>query len=312
MILSITLNPCVDQVLVIEGLKAHDTNRVVRVEEDAGGKGVNLSRVVAELGGDTVATGFLGGVPGLLIRAVLAEQGVRNSFVEVADSTRTNTSVEDGSGRPPTTFNARGPLVTEADLHRLIGWVEELAAQSRWIAVGGSIPPGLKPDVFRTFIEVGRAAGAKVLLDADGEAQRLGFEAKPDLVKPNEKECARLLDRPVETDEEALTAVDQLYARLGGGEKIAIISRGKQGAVMRCGDGRFLGRSPEVESRSTIGSGDSLLGAFLWAKESGHSLAESLRWGLAAGAATAVTDGSQIARRPIAELLYNDATVSRR
>lgn len=310
MVLSLTLNPCVDQVLVIDGLKPHDTNRVVRLEEDAGGKGVNLSRVVAELGGDTVASGFLGGNAGLLIRGVLAEQGVRNSFIEVGESTRTNVSVEDGSGKPPTTFNARGPEISPEELHRLLGWFEELCPQARWVAVGGSLPPGVPKDVFKRLIEVGHAAGAKVLLDADGEAQKHGLEARPDMVKPNADECARLLGRPIETDEEALAAVDELYERIGGGEKIALVSRGKHGAVMRCAEGRFLGISPTVESKSTIGSGDSLLGAFLWALEAGKSPSVAFRWGLAAGAATATTDGSCIAKRVTVESLFDAATVS--
>ncbi|MGV3615509.1 MAG: 1-phosphofructokinase family hexose kinase [Fimbriimonas sp.] len=310
MILSLTLNPCVDQVLVIDGLKPHDTNRVVRVEEDAGGKGVNLSRVVAEMGGDTVASGFLGGNPGLLVRGVLAEQGVRNSFVEVKGTTRTNVSVEDGSGRPPTTFNARGPQISEEELHRLLGWFEELAPQARWIAMGGSLPPGVPVEIFARLIEVAHAAGARVLLDADGEAQRHGMRARPDMVKPNSHECARLLERPIETDTDALAAVDELYAQLGGGEKIALISRGKRGAVMRCGEGRFFGHSPEVEAKSTIGSGDSLLGALLWSLEQGKPASVAFRWGLAAGAATAMTDGCDIARRATVESLFEAAVVT--
>lgn len=309
MILSVTLNPCVDQMLTIDGLKPFDTNRVSRADEDAGGKGVNLSRVVAEMGGDTVATGFLGGTTGLFVRAVLAEQGVRNSFVEVAGSTRTNVSVEDGTGRPPTTFNARGPEISEPELHRLLGWLEELASEASWIAIGGSLPPGVPTDIFRTLVELGHRAGTKVLLDADGEAQRLGLEAGPDLIKPNSPECSRLLGRTIATDEEALAAVEEMYARQGGGEKIAIMSRGKRGAVMRCAEGRYLGVSPEVVPVSTIGSGDSLLGAFLWALESGKSPAESLSWGLAAGAATAMTDGSQIARKSAVEDLVGQALV---
>jgi 1-phosphofructokinase family hexose kinase len=309
MILSLTLNPCVDQVLTIDGLKPHDTNRVKFSAEDAGGKGVNLSRVVAEMGGDTVATGFLGGTTGLFVRAVLAEQGVRNSFIEVAGSTRTNVSVEDGTGKPPTTFNERGPEISEAELHRLIGWLEELAHEATWIAIGGSLPPGVPTDIFRTLIEIGHASNARVLLDADGDPQRLGFDAKPDMVKPNSPECSRLLGRPIVSDEDALSAVDEIYERMGGGERIALLSRGKRGAVMRCAEGRFLGRSPEVEVRSTIGSGDSLLGAFLWAYESGKGLDTALRWGLAAGAATATTGGAEIARKVTVDNLFERALV---
>src|SRR5690348_1023172 len=111
MILSVTLNPCVDHTLFVEGLRPHQRNKILRLETDAGGKGINLSRIVAELGGDAVATGLVGGDSGRLVAAALERQGVRNDFVEVAGETRRNFSVESGDG-DPTTFNAVGPEVT--------------------------------------------------------------------------------------------------------------------------------------------------------------------------------------------------------
>lgn len=311
MILSVTLNPCIDQVLVVDELKPHDTNRVTHIEQDAGGKGVNLSRVVAELGGETVATGFLGGISGLFVRSVLSAQGVHNSFIEVAGETRTNVSVEDGTGKPPTTLNERGPHILEAEMARLLGWMEELAPRANWVAMGGSLPPGVPTDIFRTLAKLFRSAGCKVLIDADGEPAKLGLEAKPDLIKPNSPECARLLGRPIETDEEAHQAARELYEKLGGREQIALISRGRRGAVMCTAEGVFQGSSPDVVVKSTIGSGDSLLGAMLWAMEEGKSHEEALRWGLAAGAATATTNGSEIAKRAKVEELFEHAKVWR-
>ncbi|RYG87162.1 1-phosphofructokinase family hexose kinase, partial [bacterium] len=102
-----------------------------------------------------------------------------------------------------------------------------------------------------------------------------------------------------------------LYEMLGRGEAIAVLSRGAAGAIMTLAAGTYVGYSPKVEARSTIGSGDSLLGAMLWALESGQPPEEALRWGLAAGAATALTDGSEIARRPVVERLYAEASVER-
>src|SRR5690554_5389719 len=101
MILTITLNPAVDRVVFVEGLKVGDTNRVVRTERDAGGKGINSSRIVASLGGETLATGFLGGGVGAYIRSVLKDENVPNEFVRVKEETRINTNIEDGGGGPP-------------------------------------------------------------------------------------------------------------------------------------------------------------------------------------------------------------------
>ena len=310
MLVSVTLNPSVDHALFIPSLKIGDTNRVRRTERDAGGKGVNLSRVFAELGGETVATGFLGGGPGAYVRRVLEEQGVRHDFVESAGETRVNFSVEEEENPgTPTTFNERGPEISPAEWDALMKKVRALAPGCSWGAIGGSLPPGTPPDAYALLGMVLRDAGCKVLLDADGEPMREGLAGRPTMIKPNSAEAGRLLNRSVATDEEAAAASRQLYEMLGRGEAIAVVSRGAKGAAMTLAEGTFLGESPQVEARSTIGSGDSMLGAMLQKLEAGEAPDEALRWGLAAGAATATTSGAEIARRKVVELLYGEARV---
>lgn len=306
MIVSVTLNPCVDRVVFVPGLKVGDTNRVERVETDAGGKGVNLSRVVAELGGKTIATGFLGGGPGAFVRHVLHAQGVHNSFVEIARNTRVNTSIECGEG-PPTTLNEPGPEIGEEEWHRLLGHCEVLFERADWVALGGSLPPGLPADAFRQLGELAHRHGCKILLDADGEPMKLGLDAKPDLIKPNLREAERLVGRDLPTLQDAVEAARELLRV----STRVLLSMGKQGAVLAAPDGVWMGHTPRVEARSTIGSGDSMLGALLWSLEMEGDWPEALRWGLAAGAATATTDGSEIARKPVIGLLYNEARVER-
>ncbi len=309
MILSVTPNPSIDHALFVESLKLGDTNRVVRVERDAGGKGVNLSRIAAELGAKTLATGFLAGAAGAYVRSVLEAQRALHDFVEVPGETRTNFSVEDDSKTPPTTFNERGPSVTPEDIDRLVAKVETLSKASAWVCIGGSLPPGAPVDLYARLVKVAQAEGAKVLIDGDGPHQELGLKAGPDFIKPNHEEAGRLLGREIQTEEEAVSAAKELAVRLGGEDRIVVISRGKKGAVLAQGDTLLVGESPEVEVKSTIGSGDSMLGAMLWAITSGKSIEEALRWGLAAGAATATTDGSGIGRRPMIEELYQRSKV---
>lgn len=309
MVLTVTLNPSVDRAVFVQQLKVGDTNRVVRSETDAGGKGVNLSRVLRELGGETVATGFLGGGPGAFICKVLDDQDVPHCFVQVHGDTRTNFSVEDADQNPPTTFNEKGPEILSSDIDHLFTRVKEYLPKLTWLAMGGSLPPGAPTDVFRRLTELAHEAGVKALVDADGDAMKLAMAARPDFIKPNEKEASRLLGRELSGRNDALDAAMELYQHLGGGAKIAIISRGAGGAVMACEDGEFDGITPSVEMRSTIGCGDSMLGGMLWAMGTGKSLEESFRWGLASGAATASTDGTEIARRPIVESLLPSARI---
>lgn len=299
MILTVTLNPSVDHALFVDELKVNDTNRVVRCERDAGGKGVNLSRVVAELGGETVATGFLGGGPGAYIRKVLEVQGVRSDFVDIKGETRVNFSVEDDSGLPPTTLNERGPEVTAVEIDEARKIVSKYAPDAVWIAVGGSLPPGTPPTIYRELGEAARKAGCKVALDADGDALKHGLEIKPDFIKPNEAEAGRLLGREVSTDEEAIAAAKDLSTRA----EIVVLSRAEKGAILVSGETVLIGHAPKVEAKSTIGSGDSLVGGMLFALSEGQSLEDAFRLGMAAGAATATTDGSEIARRPVIDKL---------
>jgi 1-phosphofructokinase len=309
MLVSVTLNPCVDHALFVEKLTIGDTNRVMRVEKDAGGKGINVSRVFAELGGDTAATGFLGGATASYIRHVLQVEGVEDAFVNIQGETRTNFSVEDDSGTPPTTLNSRGPNITEKEWNQLLTDCKELARGARWAALGGSLPPGVPDEAFQILGELFHAARVQVILDADGIAQRHGMLAQPDFVKPNAAEASRLLKTKIESDLEAVEAVLNLHADLGGGKKIAVISRGKDGAVMATDGGVWVGRAPKVHSTSTIGSGDSMIAGILWAIDTGKSPADALRWGLASGAATAMTDGSGIARLPMIQDLYDESSI---
>jgi 1-phosphofructokinase family hexose kinase len=314
MILTVTLNPSVDHALFVDELRIGDTNRVLRTERDAGGKGVNLARVAAELGAKTLATGFLGGGPGEYIRSVLERQGVSHFFIEVRGETRINFSVEDKSENPPTTVNERGPEITPEEMDKLYMALHSWLEGVRWITLGGSLPPGVSPDVFAKLIAFARQHGVRVALDADGDPMKHGIQAGPDFIKPNSKEASRVLGREVSNTEDALDAGQVLRAQLiGAGVKdpVVVVSLGEHGAAMACKDGLFRGHSPEVIARSTIGSGDSMVAGMLWAIEEGKPLEEALQWGLACGAATATTDGSEIARLPVIQAMFKLARTER-
>ncbi|HRJ27487.1 MAG TPA: 1-phosphofructokinase family hexose kinase [Fimbriimonadaceae bacterium] len=311
MILSITLNPCVDHTVFVQSLELGDTNRVLRTETDAGGKGVNLSRIAVELGGQSLASGFLGGGPGAFVRKVLDLQGVAHGFVDIAEDTRTNFNVESLAGGPPTTFNAAGPTISAAEWEALLHRISTFLPRCTWVAMGGSLPPGVPPDAFRVLGEMAQSAGKKWVLDADGPSQVEGLKARPHFIKPNLKEAERLLGHPIGRPESALDAARELYDQMGGEDRYAIISLGRGGAVMACAEGVYRGRSPQVEARSTIGSGDSLIGGMLLQLDLGASPDQALQWGLAAGAGTATTDGSEIGRRPVIESLLGQAQVEK-
>lgn len=313
MILSVTLNPALDHTLLLDGLKPHDTNRVREVQTDAGGKGINLSRIVAELGGKTSATGFLGGDTGEFIRHAVIAQGVTDEFITIAATTRTNFNIESGDG-PPTTLNAKGATVTGLEFESFITKFNGLCEFADWVTLSGSIPPGMPTESWKILGEIAKQHGCKLMIDADGESMVYGMQSGPDLIKPNVKEAERLLDHPLERNREAIiSAAQELRDRLsvlGSQQPVAIISRGAEGAIMATDHGTFEAEPISIRAKSTIGSGDSLLGGFLFAKQQGESDQEALRYGNAAGAATATTTGCEIGRKPVIHELLQHSKVS--
>lgn len=315
-LVSVTLNPCIDRVLFVDAVHLGENNPVRHIERDAGGKGINLARVYRKLGGSVVATGFLGGYTGAEIAAVLDREKVVHDFIHIPAPNRASTLIESG-GVAATVFSERGPAIREEDYKALLQELELLLPGASWLTLGGSIPPGVPSEVFRDLAVMGHRYGAKVLLDADGDALASGLKGLPDLIKPNVAEAERYLGKTLKTVREQLSAAEELrlvlkktkLSRLKTYEPIVIISAGAHGAVMSCEDGLFMGESPKVVTRSTIGSGDSMLGAFLWAVESGYELSRSLAYGLAAGAATAITNGSEIASRSMIMQLLPEAKV---
>lgn len=292
MILTVTLNPSVDRLIYIKQLVPHDTNRILRIEEDVGGKGVNVARVLRRLGVPVVATGFLGGRAGRYVQRELSEiDGVQCDFVWVPDETRTNLAIQEEDGSPPTTLNERGPQISPKALESLLQIVEGYARQVRFVALGGSLPPGVPADIYATLGAIASRHGAKVVLDADGEPLVQGLKASPYLIKPNENEAERLLGRAIDTLDDAATAARELHE---GGVPTVIVSIGEKGAAVACAEGCWVAIPPKVRTVSTIGSGDSMIAGVLSVLVRDGTVEEAIGWGTAAGAATAMTDGSDI------------------
>lgn len=308
MITTVTLNPAVDQTIYISKLQPNDTNRVIKVETDAGGKGVNCSRLLSELEASTRALTFLGGKNGDFIKAVLEREGVSVDVVATDKPTRTAIAVEEDGDRPPTTFNEKGGPIEHRELVELLEKAKDVARESSYMVFGGSVPVGVNPDVYRVLIQIASAQGAKSVLDADGEPLVEGMKAKPFMIKPNRAEAERYLGKKFESKSDVARGALLLAEE---GIELVVISLGKQGAIA-CYEGMIYDAvPPEVKTISTIGSGDSMIAGILYALEQGMGIEEALRWGSAAGAATAMSTGSEIGCRSNVEKLLSEVKVTR-
>ncbi len=305
LIATVTLNPALDRLLEVDRLSADDANRVRNEAHYAAGKGIDASRVIHEMGGDTVAYGMVGGMSGAEIEARLREAGVPSDFVMVAGNTRTNLLLKDKEAGHQFLINAAGPPVTPEQFEALLTKLERKRGRFGAVIASGSIPAGLPKDAYRTIVE--RLADVRVFVDADGDALAEAVKAKPWAIKPNRHEASRLLGRTVETEDEALAAVRDLAAL---GMEHVLLSMGRAGALLATGGRIWRGRSPEVTAISAVGAGDTMVALYTLRTVEGEPPEEAFRWALAGGAATAMTPGTELCHRADVERLVRETTVS--
>ncbi|MFB9675503.1 1-phosphofructokinase family hexose kinase [Streptosporangium vulgare] len=250
-IVTVTLNAALDVTYEVEALVPNATHRVAAVHRRAGGKGVNVARVLATLGAEVVATGLAGGSTGAEITTDLATAGVPARFAPVAgDSRRTVTVVADGDA---TIFNEPGPAVAPGEWHEFRALFLELCRDARVVVLSGSLPPGVAPGAYAELVADARALGVRVLLDADGEALGLGVAAGPDIVKPNAAELERAAG-PGPAEE----AASRL---LGAGAAAVVVSRGADGLLAVTPGGSWSARPSRRLPRNPTGSRDAAAAA---------------------------------------------------
>ncbi|HET9626257.1 MAG TPA: 1-phosphofructokinase [Kofleriaceae bacterium] len=288
MIFTLTLNPAIDRELVVPSIVLGDVLRATGVRVDWGGKGLNVSRSLRALGGDSTALGFVGGDPGRRIEAGLVQLGIAVDFVEIAGETRTNVTIVDGERHLK--VNEPGPTITAGEEARLIDKVRALARRGDWWVLSGSVPPGASPTIYADVIRIVQAAGARAVLDTSGAALAHGCAARPFLVKPNAAEAAELTGRAVTDD--GVEAAAALHAR---GVAHVVISLGRRGALLSDGRATWRARPPVIAERSPVGAGDAMVAGMVWGLAQGMPAERALRWAVASGAAAAALAGTAFA-----------------
>ncbi len=308
MIITVTLNPAVDHTLDLHHLTLGDTNRVQNSRIDPGGKGINVSRVLQELGRESMASGLAPGSLGRFVEHSLLERGILCDFVHTRGQTRTNLTVVDESIHETTLLSYRGPEIDPRHMTTLETKLRRYLSSGDWLVIAGSIPPPIKPEAYARLIELGRDAEAKTVLDADAEALAAGLRGKPDLVKTNHHEAERLLGRELGDDASLEQAAHEMRA---AGAGTAVITAGGRGCVAVTEDEVWWAWPPEVAVVSSVGAGDALLAGMLLLLSDGGSIEDALRWGTAAGAAACLTEGTQLCGREAVLSTIDDVRVKR-
>ena len=308
MIFTVTLNPAIDQTLVLERFVAGDTLRVKSSRFDPGGKGINVSRVVRELGGESVAMGFAPGGLGRYIEQTLKAQGIECDFVRTKGEARTNITIIDESRHMHTILSDPGPQTDDRFAEQLLSKLRKRLRADDWLVVAGSIPPPLSPDIYAEIITMARENWVHTVLDADGPALVVGVAARPEMVKGNRRELERLLGCRLSDERSTLEAAGVLR---GMDIRMAVVTRGREGAVAVCDEGSFRSVAPRVRAVSAVGSGDGFLAGIVLSLSRGDNMEDALRLGVAAGTACVLTPGTELCRRREVDILQPRVKVQR-
>jgi 6-phosphofructokinase 2 len=287
-IYTVALNPAIDRTFWVDRIDFEESNRVHRECRYAGGKGIDISKVLTNLGTLNVALGFVGGFTGDELECRLTNEGVRTDFVRISGETRTNVIVTESTTGRQILLTAAGPEVTPYELGLLLKKVEGLEDPSI-AAVAGSLPPGVHPEVYRRIISALRKRGAVTLLDADGDALRVGLEGGPDYIKPNVRELGQLVRRKLEAVEEVREAAREALD-MGAGTVLA--SMGARGMLLVGRNESYRAVPPRVEAVNTVGVGDSAVAGFIYGLAAGMDLPQCLAYATAAGTSTALRTGT--------------------
>lgn len=300
MIYTITLNPALDKTVEIPRFTLDTVNRIATVRTDPGGKGINVSKVIAKLGGTSKAMGILAGTSGHAIADQLTQRGLDCEFCFVDGETRTNLKIIDPERHTNTDINEPGIQVTEGILNGLLWRLTNLIEPNDIVVLAGSLPAGAPKDTYRKWVAECRRKGAKVFLDADGELLAEGIKAAPYLIKPNNDELSRLMGRTLETTQELHEAACDLLAE---GIQMVVVSMGSRGALYVTRENSIYAEGLKVKVGSTVGAGDSVVAALAYAADRQLPLTDAVVLSTATGAANVMCSGTQAAEYGVIETL---------
>lgn len=255
MILTITLNPSVDIAYQLDTFHLDTVNRVEKVQKTAGGKGLNVTRVLKQVGEDVIATGFIGGEIGSYVKKQLTRNDIKNSFVEIGNETRNCIAVlHDGQ---QTEILEQGPTIQEHEALNFIEHLESILNNVEVVVISGSLPKGLASNYYVEIVELCKQCDVAVVLDCSGEALKKVLESqqKPTVIKPNTEELSQLIGKNITDDIQELKSV--LSGQLFQGIEWIVVSLGAKGAFAKHNDKFYRVKIPKINVVNPVGSGDS-------------------------------------------------------
>ncbi|CAJ1004352.1 MAG: 1-phosphofructokinase [Brevibacillus sp.] len=284
MIYTVTLNPSIDYHVWVPALDKGTIHEAHKEWKDAGGKGINVSKVLRLLGVDSTALGFVGGFTGAFIRQQVERAGIAHQFLSIEQDSRINIKIKADT---ETDISGVSPEIPAEALQQLFAQIDLLGPDD-YLVLAGSVPKSLPLDIYPTIMKRLQGKGVRVFLDAKGEALKSGLSEQPFLIKPNHHELGELFGVEITTHNEAI-ACGRKALELGA--QNVIVSMAEQGAVFVNREVAFAARIPKRKPVNSIGAGDSMVAGFLYAHTKGWRAEEAFRFAVAAGTTTALSEG---------------------
>lgn len=281
-VMSITLNPAIDLAFYLDQLMLGAVNRPAESQLEAAGKGVNVARMLAILGHQVTASGFLGEDNDGPFRHVFKTYGIKDAFVRVPGQTRINTKLAESDGRV-TDINGPGVCISEADIQTLLQTLQQHIQHQRpeAIVIAGSLPQGVSTEVFGQCLQTLKATGIPLWLDTSGPALTTAIAQQPAAIKPNEHELAEWAGMPLSHQRHRLEAAKRLHQ---SGIEHALLSAGAEGVLWVSSAGIWQSTPPQVEARNTVSAGDTFMAGMLHGLLNQHAPDDTLRFATALSA----------------------------
>lgn len=308
MITTVTLNVSIDKAYKIKGcVESGKVIRVLECNNTAGGKGLNVSRVVSICKEDVLATGFVGGHCGKLVEELLENDNIKNRFTHVKSETRSCINILDEKN-VSTEFLEKGEPINEEEINTFLSDFDKIIEESNVITISGSAPQGVPTNIYATLINMIKAKNKKVILDASGDLLKEGIKALPTMIKPNSEEIENLLNVSINNREEIIENAIKIYE---SGIELVVVSLGSDGALLVCKEGVYHGKPPKIEVVNTVGCGDSMVGAFAVAMERGYSNIDSLKYAISISAANAMTFSTGSFNSDDVDNIFKNTTINK-
>jgi 6-phosphofructokinase 2 len=308
-IVSLAINPTIDKSSSVEFVVPGRKLRCTAPTIEPGGGGVNVSRAVRKLGGESTLLYAAGGLNGDLLEELLAGEGLRSRRLPLAGMTRESFAVLEESTGQQYRFGMPGPVLKEEEVQLALEEVAASSPDSGFLVASGSLPPGVPADFYARVARAGKGAGAKVIVDTSGEPLKRALQEGVYLIKPNLREFRELVDGDLRDEAEIEAAARKVVA--GGGCELLVISLGSAGALFVSREAVAHMRPPTVRIVSKVGAGDSMVAGITLSLARGMAPRDAALFGIAAGAAAVMTPGSELCRKEDAERLYRKLRADR-